>query len=86
TLPNDDLPTDPFMPNLEDTVDLQDTRIFSGAYDDEVERAEANFNNLELTKVVSPIPITKIHKDNAKEKIIGDRLSAPQTRRMTKTS
>ncbi|GKA52492.1 putative ribonuclease H-like domain-containing protein [Tanacetum coccineum] len=34
-LPNDDLPTDPLMPNLEDPVDLQDTGIFSGAYDNE---------------------------------------------------
>nr|GEU51472.1 copia protein [Tanacetum cinerariifolium] len=51
TLPNADLPTDPLMPDLEDTADLQDTRIFSGAYDDEVEGAVANFNNLELTTV-----------------------------------
>nr|GEV82396.1 hypothetical protein [Tanacetum cinerariifolium] len=36
THPNADLPTDPLMPDLEDTDDLQDTRIFSGAYDDEV--------------------------------------------------
>ncbi|GJT10344.1 ribonuclease H-like domain-containing protein [Tanacetum coccineum] len=31
----DDLPTDPLMPNLEDTTDLLNTNIFSGAYDDE---------------------------------------------------
>ncbi|GKF64924.1 hypothetical protein Tco_0188372, partial [Tanacetum coccineum] len=31
----DDLPTDPLMPDLEDTTDLLNTRIFSGAYDDE---------------------------------------------------
>nr|GEW53372.1 ribonuclease H-like domain, reverse transcriptase, RNA-dependent DNA polymerase [Tanacetum cinerariifolium] len=48
TLPNDDLPTDPLMPDLEDTAD---TRIFSDAYDDEVEGVEADFNNLELTIV-----------------------------------
>nr|GEV51430.1 hypothetical protein [Tanacetum cinerariifolium] len=53
TLPNTDLSTDPLMPDLEDTADLQDTGIFSGAYDDKVE---------------------------------GDPFSAPQTRRMTKTS
>ncbi|GJQ91503.1 hypothetical protein Tco_0002642 [Tanacetum coccineum] len=29
----DDLPTDPLMPDLEDTVDLQNIDIFSGAYD-----------------------------------------------------
>nr|GEU56122.1 hypothetical protein [Tanacetum cinerariifolium] len=86
TLPNANLPTDLLMPNLEDTANLQDTRIFSGAYDDEVEGAEANFNNLELTTVVNPIPTTRIHKDHPKEKIIGDPLLALQTRRMTKTS
>nr|GEU82945.1 hypothetical protein [Tanacetum cinerariifolium] len=52
TLPNADLYTDPLMPDLEDTVDLQDTGIFSGAYDDEVEGAVADFNNLELTTVM----------------------------------
>nr|GEX93072.1 putative ribonuclease H-like domain-containing protein [Tanacetum cinerariifolium] len=85
TLPNADLPTDPLMPDLEDTADLQDTEIFSGAYDDEVEGAMASFNNLEPTTVVSLIPTTMIHKDHPKEKIIKDPLSAPQTRRMTKT-
>ncbi|GJX30199.1 hypothetical protein Tco_0238278 [Tanacetum coccineum] len=35
TFPNDDFPTDPLMPDLEDTADLQVTGIFSGAYDDE---------------------------------------------------
>ncbi|GJZ18750.1 hypothetical protein Tco_0555340, partial [Tanacetum coccineum] len=31
----DDLPTDSCMPDLEDTADLLNTGIFSGAYDDE---------------------------------------------------
>ncbi|GKF80590.1 hypothetical protein Tco_0239192, partial [Tanacetum coccineum] len=86
TLPKVDLPTNPLMPDLEDTTDLQVTRIFSGAYDDEVEGTVADFNNLELTTVVSPIPTTRIHKDHPKEQIIEDPLSAIQTRRMTKTS
>ncbi|GJS13182.1 putative ribonuclease H-like domain-containing protein [Tanacetum coccineum] len=76
----DDLLTDPLMPNLEDTS------IFSGAYDDEDVGAEANLNNLETTMNVSPIPITKIHKDHPKDQIIGDINSATQTRRMTKIS
>ncbi|GKB99064.1 ribonuclease H-like domain-containing protein [Tanacetum coccineum] len=86
TLPNANLPTDPLMPDLEDTVDLQVTGIFNGAYDDEVESELADFNNLELTTVVSPIPTTRIHKDHPKEQIIRDPLSVPQTRRMTKSS
>nr|GFB27500.1 hypothetical protein [Tanacetum cinerariifolium] len=70
THPNADLPTDPLMPDLEDTVDLRDTKIFSGAYDDKVEGTVADFNNLELLTVDSPIPTTKIHKDHPKEQII----------------
>ncbi|GJV80207.1 putative ribonuclease H-like domain-containing protein [Tanacetum coccineum] len=38
-----DLPTDPLIP------DLEDTGIFSGAYDDEDVGAEADLNNLEIT-------------------------------------
>nr|GEW33931.1 hypothetical protein [Tanacetum cinerariifolium] len=66
--------------------DTVDTGIFSDAYDDEVEGAEADFNNLELTTVFSPIPTTRIHKDHPKEQIIKDPLSVLQTGRMTKTS
>ncbi|GKC77040.1 putative ribonuclease H-like domain-containing protein [Tanacetum coccineum] len=76
----DDLPTNPLMP------DLEDTSIFSGAYDDEDVGAEADLNNLETTMNVSPIPITRIHKDHPKDQIIGDINSATQTRRMTKIS
>ncbi|GKE12024.1 putative ribonuclease H-like domain-containing protein [Tanacetum coccineum] len=80
----DDLLTDPLMPNLEDTADLLNTGIFSGAYDDKDMGAEADLNNLETTMNVSPIPITRIHKDHPKDQIIGDINLATQTRRMTK--
>ncbi|GJT66027.1 putative ribonuclease H-like domain-containing protein [Tanacetum coccineum] len=80
TLPTADLPNDPLMP------DLEDTSIFSSAYDDEDVGAEADLNNLETTMNVSPIPTTRIYKDHPKEQIIGDPLSAPQTRRMTKSA
>ncbi|GJW27340.1 putative ribonuclease H-like domain-containing protein, partial [Tanacetum coccineum] len=82
----DDLPTDPLMPDLEDTADLLNTGIFSGAYDDEDVGAEADLNNLETTMNVSPIPTTRIHKDHPKDQIIGDINLATQTRRMTKIS
>ncbi|GKF70506.1 hypothetical protein Tco_0203563, partial [Tanacetum coccineum] len=45
----DDLLTDPLMHDLEDTTDLLNTGIFSGAYDDEDIGAEADLNNLETT-------------------------------------
>ncbi|GJX21670.1 putative ribonuclease H-like domain-containing protein [Tanacetum coccineum] len=82
----DDLPTDPLMPDLEDTDDLLNTSIFSGAYNDENKGAKADLNNLETTMNVSPIPTTRIHKDHPKDQIIGDINSATQTRRMTKIS
>ncbi|GKA12551.1 ribonuclease H-like domain-containing protein [Tanacetum coccineum] len=73
----DDLPTDPLMPDLEDTTDLLNTGIFSGVYDDDDVGAEDDLNNLETTLNVSPIPTTRIHKDHPKDQIIGDPLSAP---------
>ncbi|GKA62206.1 putative ribonuclease H-like domain-containing protein [Tanacetum coccineum] len=83
---NDDLPNDPLMPDLEDTTDLLNPGIFSGAYDDENVGTEADLNNLETTMSVSPIPTTRIHKDHPKEQIIGDINLATQTRRMAKMS
>ncbi|GKB67021.1 hypothetical protein Tco_0928433, partial [Tanacetum coccineum] len=81
-----DLPTDPLMFDLEDTADLLNTGIFSGAYDDKDVGAEANINNLETTMNVRPIPTTRIHKDHPKDQIIGDINLATETRRMTKIS
>ncbi|GKD22380.1 hypothetical protein Tco_1224083, partial [Tanacetum coccineum] len=80
TLPNENLPTDPLIP------DLEDTGIFSGAYHDEEVGAEADLNNLETTMNVSPILTTRIHKDHLKNQIIRDINLATQTRRMTKIS
>ncbi|GKC09611.1 hypothetical protein Tco_1001221 [Tanacetum coccineum] len=82
----DDLPTDPLMPDLEDTANLLNIGIFSGAYDDEDEGAEDDLNNLETTMNVGPISTTRIHKDHLKDQIIRDINSATQTRRMTKIS
>ncbi|GKF47667.1 hypothetical protein Tco_0137469, partial [Tanacetum coccineum] len=83
----DDLLTDPLMPDLEDTADLLNTGIFSGAYDDEDVGAEADLNNLDKTTMnVSPIPTTRIHKDYPKDQIIEDINSATKTRRMTQIS
>ncbi|GJY25806.1 ribonuclease H-like domain-containing protein [Tanacetum coccineum] len=63
------------MPALEDIVYSDD---------DEDASAEANMNNLDAFKQVSPIPTTTVHKDHLVEQIIGDLNLAPQTRRMTK--
>ncbi|GJY03851.1 reverse transcriptase domain-containing protein, partial [Tanacetum coccineum] len=82
TLPNADLPIDPNMPDLEDASDtLPNDGIFNGAYDDDEDvGALADFNNMDNTIVVSPIPILRIHKDHLKGQILGDPTSAVQTR------
>ncbi|GKB14844.1 hypothetical protein Tco_0848767 [Tanacetum coccineum] len=81
TLPNADLPTDLNMPDLEDDYDVfSNEGIFSGAYDDEDMGAEADFNNMDNTIDVSPIPTLRIHKDHPKGQILGDPKSVVQTR------
>ncbi|GJY86316.1 putative ribonuclease H-like domain-containing protein [Tanacetum coccineum] len=82
TLPNADLPIDPNMPDLEDASDtLPNDGIFNGAYDDDEDvDAMADFNNMDNTIAVSPIPTLKIHKDHLKGHILGDPTSAVQTR------
>nr|GEX14756.1 putative ribonuclease H-like domain-containing protein [Tanacetum cinerariifolium] len=48
--------------------------------------AEADFNNLETSITVSPIPPTRVHKDHPVTQIIGDLSSAIQTRSMTRVA
>ncbi|GJV41248.1 putative ribonuclease H-like domain-containing protein [Tanacetum coccineum] len=82
TLPNADLPIDPNMPDLEDVSDtLPNDGIFNGAYDDDEDvGVVADFNNMDNTIAVSPIPTLRIHKDHPKGQILGDPTSAVQTR------
>ncbi|GJU64553.1 putative ribonuclease H-like domain-containing protein [Tanacetum coccineum] len=47
---------------------------------------EADFNNMEPSTVVSPIPSTRVHSIHPKDQIIGDLRSAIQTRGITKKS
>ncbi|GJU93860.1 putative ribonuclease H-like domain-containing protein [Tanacetum coccineum] len=81
TLPNADLPINPTMPDLDDDFDaFSNDGIFNGAYDDETVGAVADFNNMDATINVSPIPTLRIHKDHLKDQILGDPKSAVQTR------
>ncbi|GJY53096.1 zinc finger, CCHC-type containing protein [Tanacetum coccineum] len=50
------------------------------AFDDEDVDAEANFNNMDNTINVSPIPTLRVHKDHLKGQILRDPKSAVQTR------
>ncbi|GJX61991.1 putative ribonuclease H-like domain-containing protein [Tanacetum coccineum] len=81
TLPNANLPIDPNMPDLKDDFDaFSSDGIFNGAYDDENVGAVADFNNMDDTINVSPIPTLRIHKNHPKDQILGDPKSAVQTR------
>nr|GEX74938.1 ribonuclease H-like domain, reverse transcriptase, RNA-dependent DNA polymerase [Tanacetum cinerariifolium] len=65
----------PDMPELEDITYSDDENAVG---------AEADFNNLETSITVSPIPTTRIHKDHPVSQIIGDLSSTTQTRSMTR--
>ncbi|GJR93306.1 putative ribonuclease H-like domain-containing protein [Tanacetum coccineum] len=82
TLPNVDLPIDQNMHFLEYAFDtFPNDGIFNGTYDDDEDvGAEADFNNMDNTIAVSPIPTHRIHKDHPKGQILGDPTSAVQTR------
>nr|GEX15958.1 putative ribonuclease H-like domain-containing protein [Tanacetum cinerariifolium] len=58
------------------TVDI----IYSD--NEDVVGAKADFNNLESSILISPIPTTRIHKDHPVSQIIGDLSSTTQTRSM----
>ncbi|GKE10496.1 putative ribonuclease H-like domain-containing protein [Tanacetum coccineum] len=69
-------------PQQKDAFDtLLNDGIFNGAYDDDEDvGVVADFNNMDNTIAVSPIPTLRIHKDHPKGQILGDPTSAVQTR------
>nr|GFD51900.1 hypothetical protein [Tanacetum cinerariifolium] len=66
-------PSNAAMPNIEDL-----------SHDADDVGAEADTNNMESMISVSPIPITRIHKDHITSQIIGDLSSTTQTRSMAR--
>ncbi|GKF22972.1 hypothetical protein Tco_0075294 [Tanacetum coccineum] len=81
TLSIADLPIDLNMPNLEDDSDaFSNNGIFNRAYDDENMGTVADFNNMDDTINVSPIPTLRIHKDHPKDQILRDPKSVVHTR------
>ncbi|GJV34736.1 putative ribonuclease H-like domain-containing protein [Tanacetum coccineum] len=90
------IPHDRLMPELEDTVEIRSIDIFCNAYDDhDLETlntpyadqsvgADADFNNIEPSTIISPIPTTKVHSIHPKAQIIGDPMSVVQIMGMTK--
>nr|GEX29873.1 uncharacterized mitochondrial protein AtMg00810-like [Tanacetum cinerariifolium] len=69
------LPDDPDMPEIED-ITYSD--------DEDVVGAEADFNDLESSIPVRPIPTTRIHKDHPVSQSISDLSSTTKTRRITR--
>nr|GEY73269.1 ribonuclease H-like domain-containing protein [Tanacetum cinerariifolium] len=70
---------DPLMLHLKDIYASQSEGVFTdSSYDDE--GVVTDFNNLEITVNVSPTPTTRIHTIYPKTQILGDPVSAIQTR------
>nr|GEV32896.1 hypothetical protein [Tanacetum cinerariifolium] len=83
------------IPDLEDTTELRSNGIFNSAYDDDLDiftslvqsvGAEADFNNMESSTVVSPIPTHRVHIDHPKDQILGAPKLIVQTKGMAKKS
>ncbi|GKE96013.1 putative ribonuclease H-like domain-containing protein, partial [Tanacetum coccineum] len=75
------------MPDLkDDSGAFLNDGIFNGAYDDENVGAVADFNNMDDTINVSPIPTLRIHKDHPKDQILGDPKSAETRGKIQKAS
>nr|GEU45575.1 hypothetical protein [Tanacetum cinerariifolium] len=69
--------------NKDNAAELEDI-TYSDDEDDV--GVEADFNNLKISIIVSPIQITRVHKDHPVTQIIDDVSSATQTRSMTKVA
>nr|GFA18691.1 retrovirus-related Pol polyprotein from transposon TNT 1-94 [Tanacetum cinerariifolium] len=76
-------PDDPSMPHLEDIFASPSEGIFTNSsYDDE--GVVTDFNNLETTVNVIPTPTTRIYTIHPKTQILGDPMSAVQTKSKVK--
>nr|GEX37136.1 retrovirus-related Pol polyprotein from transposon TNT 1-94 [Tanacetum cinerariifolium] len=69
---------------LLDDLDMPELEDITYSDDEDVVGVEADFNNLESSFQVSPIPTTRIHKDHPVSQIIGDLSLTTQTRSMTR--
>nr|GEW04115.1 hypothetical protein [Tanacetum cinerariifolium] len=69
--------------NAADMPEFEDITYFND--EDDVD-AEADFNNLETSITVSPIPTIRVHKDHHATQIIADLSSATQTRSITRVA
>nr|GEZ18089.1 putative ribonuclease H-like domain-containing protein [Tanacetum cinerariifolium] len=73
-------------PNSTNTFSAAELEDITYSDDEDDVGAEADFNNLETSITVSPIPITHVHKDHHVTQNIGDLSLATQTRSMTRVA
>nr|GEX15566.1 hypothetical protein [Tanacetum cinerariifolium] len=69
---------------LLDDPDMLELEDITYSDDEDDVGAETDFNNLETSITVSPIPTTRVYKDHPVSQIIGDLSSTTQTRSMTR--
>nr|GFB10655.1 hypothetical protein [Tanacetum cinerariifolium] len=65
---------------------VNDLETNNHSYADESVGAKTDFNNMEPSTDVSPIPTTRVHSNHPKDQILGDPVSAVQTRGTIKKS
>nr|GEV33985.1 hypothetical protein [Tanacetum cinerariifolium] len=63
---------------------VNDTGIFSNAYDDEAVEDEVDINNVVSSSTIPDAPLPKFLKDHQKDQVIGSIETPVQTRQMTK--
>nr|GEZ24559.1 ribonuclease H-like domain-containing protein [Tanacetum cinerariifolium] len=73
-------------PNNTNTFSAAELEDVTYSNDEDDVGTEPDFNNLETSITVSPIPTTRVHKDHHVTQIIGDLSSATQTRSMTRVA
>nr|GEW23631.1 hypothetical protein [Tanacetum cinerariifolium] len=69
--------------NIVNEVNAAELEDITYSDDEDNVGVETDFNNLETSITVSPIPTTRVHKDHLVTQIIGDISLATQTRSMT---
>nr|GEV91449.1 putative ribonuclease H-like domain-containing protein [Tanacetum cinerariifolium] len=73
-------------PNSTNTFSAVELEDITYSNDEDDVGAEADFNNLETSITVSPIPTIRVHKDHHVTQIIGDLSLATQTRSMARVA
>nr|GFA73186.1 retrovirus-related Pol polyprotein from transposon TNT 1-94 [Tanacetum cinerariifolium] len=71
---------------LLDDLDMPELEDITYSNDEDGVGAEADFNNLETSITVSPIPRTRVHKDQPVKQIISDLSLATQTKSMSRVA